>query len=218
MFLTENNKINKLINSSNLYKSISNRIIVPFKYDLNEIMLNIFNPILDTFNDIRSNNIKYLYNGVTIDEATRSTDEIVEFAVQSTKGLVNSYDKARKLYDDVINMLEYDEEKSNDILNEDFSNLSGAISAFESKLGICFDYASLYSVLAESIQLPTRIVVGKGYNGTSWINHAWNEVYIDESDSWIEVDTTFGETGNYFDINNFEQDHIRERVIWEFSV
>ena len=118
MFLTENNKINKLINSSNLYKSISNRIIVPFKYDLNEIMLNIFNPILDTFNDIRSNNIKYLYNGVTIDEATRSTDEIVEFAVQSTKGLVNSYDKARKLYDDVINMLEYDEEKSNDILKK----------------------------------------------------------------------------------------------------
>ena len=41
-------------------------------------------------------------------------------------------------------------------------------------------------------------MVGKGYNGTSWINHAWNEVYIDESDSWIEVDTTFGETGNYF--------------------
>ena len=204
MFLTENNKINKLINSSNLYKSISNRIIVPFKYDLNEIMLNIFNPILDTFNDIRSNNIKYLYNGVTIDEATRSTDEIVEFAVQSTKGLVNSYDKARKLYDDVINMLEYDEEKSNDILNEDFSNLSGAISAFESKLGICFDYASLYSVLAESIQLPTRIVVGKGYNGTSWINHAWNEVYIDESDSWIEVDTTFGETEGKELYGNFQ--------------
>lgn len=218
MFLTENNKVNELINSSNLYRNISNKIIVPFKYDLNEIMLNIFNPILDTFENIKTNSIKYLYNGVTIDEATRSSDEIVEFAVQSTKGILNSYDKARKLYDDVINMLEYDEKKSNDILNEDFSNLSGAISAFESKQGICFDYASLYSVLAESIQLPTRIVVGKGYNGTSWINHAWNEVYIEESDTWIEVDTTFGETGNYFDINNFEQDHIRERVIWEFSV
>ncbi|BAK81470.1 transglutaminase-like domain-containing protein [Candidatus Arthromitus sp. SFB-rat-Yit] len=218
VFLTDNNRINQIMNSSNLYKNISSRIIAPFKYDLNEIMLNIFSPILETFEDIKTNNVKYLYNGVTIDEATKSTDEIVEFAIQSTKGLSTSYDKAKKLYDDVVNMLEYDEKKSNDILNEDFSNLSGAISAFESKRGICFDYASLYSVLAESIQLPTRIVVGKGYDGNSWINHAWNEVYIEESNVWIKVDTTFGETGNYFDINNFEQDHIRERVIWEFSV
>ena len=100
-------------------------------------MLNIFNPILDTFNDIRSNNIKYLYNGVTIDEATRSTDEIVEFAVQSTKGLVNSYDKARKLYDDVINMLEYDEEKSNDILNWEFVLTMRAFILYLQKVYSC---------------------------------------------------------------------------------
>lgn len=218
MFLGENSKINDIINSSNLYKKLSTNIIVPFKYDLNEIIFNIFTPIFDVFKDMGSQNVRYLYNGITIDEATRSNDDIYEFALNSTYNLETSYDKAKKLYDDVIDMLDYDNEKSEDILNEDFENLSGAVSAFESKKGICFDYASLYSVLAQSVQLPNRIVIGKGYDGREWINHSWNEVYIKELDKWIEVDTTFGETGNYFNIEDFYQDHIKERVIWEFSV
>ncbi len=218
MFLGENSNISKLIKSSNLYNKLSKNIIVPFKYDLNEIMLNIFNPIFDVFENIGTQNIKYLYNGITIDEATKSNDSIYNFAIKSTDGIEGSYKRAKKLYDDVINMLEYDVEKSENILNEDFDSLSGAISAFETKKGICFDYASLYSVLSKSIGLPNRIVIGKGYDGTNWINHAWNEVYIDELDEWINVDTTFGETNNYFDIANFNQDHVKERVIWEFSV
>lgn len=218
MFLKEDSDLNKMINSSSLYNTLSTKVIVPFKYDLNEIMLNIFNPIFDTFKTISTKNIQYLYNGVTIDEATMSNDEIKKYALKSTADINGSYRRARKLYYDVVNMLEYDDEKLEDILNEDFGNLSGAISAFETKKGICFDYASLYSVFAESINLPTRIVVGKGFDGKEWINHAWNEVYIEESDEWIEVDTTFGETGNYFDIENFEQDHKKERIIWEFSV
>ncbi len=218
MFLREDSDFNKMINSSSLYNTLSTKVIIPFKYDLNEIMLNIFNPIFDTFKTIGTKNIQYLYNGVTIDEATMSNDEIKKYALKSTTDINSSYSRARKLYYDVVNMLEYDDEKLEDILNEDFSNLSGAISAFETKKGICFDYASLYSVFAESINLPTRIVVGKGFDGKEWINHAWNEVYIEESNEWIEVDTTFGETGNYFDIENFEQDHKKERIIWEFSV
>lgn len=218
MFLREDSDFNKMINSSSLYNTLSTKVIIPFKYDLNEIMLNIFNPIFDTFKTIGTKNIQYLYNGVTIDEATMSNDEIKKYALKSTADINSSYSRARKLYYDVVNMLEYDDEKLEDILNEDFSNLSGAISAFETKKGICFDYASLYSVFAESINLPTRIVVGKGFDGKEWINHAWNEVYIEESNEWIEVDTTFGETGNYFDIENFEQDHKKERIIWEFSV
>lgn len=218
MFLKEDSDFNKMINSSSLYNTLSTKVIIPFKYDLNEIMLNIFNPIFDTFKTIGTKNIQYLYNGVTIDEATMSNDEIKKYALKSTADINSSYSRARKLYYDVVNMLEYDDEKLEDILNEDFSNLSGAISAFETKKGICFDYASLYSVFAESINLPTRIVVGKGFDGKEWINHAWNEVYIEESNEWIEVDTTFGETGNYFDIENFEQDHKKERIIWEFSV
>ena len=203
MFLREDSDFNKMINSSSLYNTLSTKVIIPFKYDLNEIMLNIFNPIFDTFKTIGTKNIQYLYNGVTIDEATMSNDEIKKYALKSTTDINSSYSRARKLYYDVVNMLEYDDEKLEDILNEDFSNLSGAISAFETKKGICFDYASLYSVFAESINLPTRIVVGKGFDGKEWINHAWNEVYIEESNEWIEVDTTFGGTGNYFDIENF---------------
>lgn len=217
-FLNRESPLTKTINSSIIYSNLSNKIISPLRSNLNDIILNIFNPIFDTFKNINVSNVRYLYNGVTIDEATMKNEEIEKFAIKSTKGIVGSYDRAMKLYHEVVNMLEYDEEKSSDILNNDFSNLSGAISAFQTKKGICFDYASLYSVLAEVIKLPTRIVVGKGFDGSDWINHAWNEVYIDETSEWIQVDTTFGETGNYFDIENFEQDHRRERIIWEFSV
>lgn len=218
MFLTEDSNFSKIINSSEIYSELSDKIILPFKYDLNEIMLNILNPIFDTFKGFGVKNVTYLYNGVTIDEATMSTNDIKEFAIGSTSNLKTSYDKAKKLYNDIINILEYDDEKSEDILENNFTNLSGAISAFENRKGICFDYASLYSVFAESIEIPTRIIVGKGFDGNEWINHAWNEVYIVELDKWIEVDTTFGETSNYFDIDDFGKDHRRERIIWEFSV
>lgn len=218
LLINEDNQFNRIIKSSELYNGLSNKIIIPFKYDLNEVITNIFNPIFDVFKNLGINNVNYLYNGVTIDEATKSSDEIKKFAIDSTRYLETSYEKARKLYYEVINMLEYDEQKSAEILENNFESLSGAIYAFENKKGICFDYASLYSVFAESVGLPTRIVVGKGFDGSEWINHAWNEVYIEEFDKWIKVDTTFGETSNYFDINNFEQDHRKERIIWEFSV
>lgn len=217
-FLNDESNLNKAIQSSKLYSDLSNTVIIPFKYDLNEMILNIVSPIFNTFKEIRGRNIEYLYNGVTIDEAMKSNDTIEEFAKESVKNIDDPYNQAIKLYEDVIEMLDYDDEKSKDILNENFENSSGAISAFESGKGICFDYASLYSALAESIDLPTRIVVGKGFDGNQWINHAWNEVYIEDLDEWIQVDTTFGETGNYFDIDNFVQDHKRERIIWEFSV
>ena len=216
-FLNDESKFNRAIESSKLYSDLSNTVIIPFKYDLNEMILNIVSPIFNTFKEIQRN-IQYLYNGVTIDEAMKSNIKIEEFAKESVKNITDPYEKAIKLYKDVIEILEYDNEKSQDVLNENFENLSGAIPAFESGKGICFDYASLYSSLAESIKLPTRIVVGKGFDGNQWINHAWNEVYIENLNEWIQLDTTFGETGNYFDIENFKQDHKRERIIWEFSV
>lgn len=218
VFLKDSSNLVKIINSSTVYKNLSTKIIVPFKYDLNEIILNIFNPIFDTFEDMGAISIKYLYNGVTIDEATMSNDEIEEYAIESVKNIEDTYEKAKKLYNDVINMLDYDNQKSEEIMNENFNSLSGAIFAFETKKGICFDYASLYSVLSEIAELPNRIVVGKGFDGKEWINHAWNEVYIEELDKWIQVDTTFGEIGNYFDVEDFDVDHKKERIIWEFSV
>ncbi len=218
VFLNKESTLIKTINSSSIYSSLSNNLILPFRSSLNDIIFNIFDPIFDAFKDISISNVRYLYNGVTIDEATMRNKEIEEFAFSSVHGINNSYNRAKKFYEDVIDIMDYDNEKSEDILNNDFSNLSGAISAFETKKGICFDYASLYSVLAEIVGLPTRIVVGKGFDGNSWINHAWNEVYIDEIGKWIQLDTTFGETGNYFDVENFGQDHKKERIIWEFSV
>jgi transglutaminase-like putative cysteine protease len=40
--------------------------------------------------------------------------------------------------------------------------------------------------------------------------HAWNEVFISERDSWINIDTTLGATTskNYFDFANNDESHV----------
>ncbi len=52
---------------------------------------------------------------------------------------------------------------------------------FNSRTGICFDYASLMCAMLRSQLIPTRLVVG---NASPDIYHAWNEVYTEET-GWI---------------------------------
>ena len=42
------------------------------------------------------------------------------------------------------------------------------------------------------------------------MGHAWNEVYRKEEGKWINVDRTFYIAGNYFDNEDFDNDHIKE--------
>lgn len=74
---------------------------------------------------------------------------------------------------------------------------------YNSRTGICFDYASLVCAMMRSQSIPTRLVVGYA---SPDIYHAWNEVYTEET-GWIApdvmlknagfniVDTTFYSTG-----------------------
>jgi hypothetical protein len=61
-----------------------------------------------------------------------------------------------------------------------------------------------------------RIITGEGFNGVSWVSHAWNQVYIPERDEWINVDPTFYKGGNYFDSIRFEVDHESDEIAGEW--
>ena len=124
--------------------------------------------------------------------------------------------KAKKIYNWVGKNIDYDSEKANEVLYNDFRKGSGAIPTFQTKNGICFDYACLYVAMCRANAIKVRLITGYGFNGVSWIGHAWNQVYIPEEKKWINVDATFYKGGYYFNSDNFNLDHKGAEIAGEW--
>lgn len=168
----------------------------------------------DSLNNI-GNSVVY-YNGVTLDDAVKSNESIDSFSRSLAKGQTTTLDKADKLYNWEGSNITYDYNKANEVLNNDYNVKSGAIPTFNTRTGICFDFASLYVAMCRANNIKVRLVTGEGFNGVSWVSHAWNMVYIPEMGKWINVDTTFASGGNYFNNPNFDLDHRNAKVIGEW--
>lgn len=68
-------------------------------------------------------------------------------------------------------------------------------ATFQSKKGICFDYASLMASMLKSQRIPTKVEVG--YAGTAY--HAWISVYLEET-GWVNNIIEFnGDTWEFMD-------------------
>lgn len=86
--------------------------------------------------------------------------------------------------------------------------------------GICFDYAALTAAMLRSQGIPTKMVFGDVSSGDTYVYHAWNMIYTEETgwiameysvkaDEWNRLDLTFsaggagsafvGDGGNYSD-------------------
>lgn len=156
------------------------------------------------------------FNGVTLDEAIKSNAQIDATARQIVGSEQNSKKKAHLLYKWVSQNIEYDYNKAA-IISKDSSGIaSGSIIAFNTRTGICFDYSSLYISMCRAVGLKVRLISGLGYSGLAWGDHAWNQVYSIEESRWINVDTTFGTNGNYFDKRDFNVDHRYAQVQGEW--
>lgn len=57
----------------------------------------------------------------------------------------------------------------------------------EGRVGKCSEYAILFAAMARAAGLPTRIALGERYQGSLWIGHMWNEVWLGE---WVAVDAS----------------------------
>lgn len=165
--------------------------------------------------NIASSSITY-YNGVTIEDAVATNSEIKNKAKVLTEDSKDDRDKALTLYIWVGSNIKYDNDKAEKILSNDKIEDSGAISAFNKKSGICFDFASLYTAMCRSINLKSRVIIGEAFNGKEYVSHAWNQVYIEDENTWINVDTTFSVAGNYFDNASFKDNHIQKGIAGEF--
>lgn len=199
------NKID-LFKENDLYSELSDILAKNTSELTDEIAENFF----------ETNNVIIYYNGVTLEDGIKSIDEIDEMAQELTRNINNDIDKARILYSWIGSNIEYDYERAEKALNNEEVENSGAISAFEKRSGICFDYSCLYVAMARAIDLKVRLLTGKAYDGLQYGPHAWNEVYISELKKWVPLDTTFYLAGDYFNNDDFYEDHITENIAGEW--
>lgn len=154
-----------------------------------------------------------IYNGITIDEGIKSNKDIDNKAIDLTKNATSDRERAKILYAWVGSNIKYDDDKAQQVLSgSETSKMpkSGAICAFENKTGICFDKACLYVAMSRSINLKVRLIGGQAFDGEKYVGHAWNQVYLNDENIWINVDSTFYDAGNYFDSNLFDNHSIEE--------
>ena len=146
-------------------------------------------------------------NGVTLEEAIQSNSEIDDMAKQIVGAETDDKRKAYLIYLWICENISYDNGKE-EAAKTPSEVSSGAIVAYTTRTGICFDFSCLYVAMCRAVDLNVRFIVGMAYSGSVWGDHAWNQVYYPKESRWIDVDTTFGSSGiNYFDRPYFELDH-----------
>lgn len=229
---TNNVKLNYYLQQSNSYNYICKQVIIPLTNSklakkLPNILDNSFKVVIKNASNNKSvpvspgeskpseNTIVY-YNGVTLDEGIKSNSQIDSFARSLTSSDNGVRDKSRKIYNWIGSNIAYDNEKADSVLNNDFDIKSGAIPTFNTRKGICFDYACLCVAMCRANKIKVRLITGEGFNGVSWVGHAWNQVYLPDENRWANVDTTFAKGGNYFDSRRFILDHRSSKIIGEW--
>ncbi|AWZ49193.1 transglutaminase [Clostridiaceae bacterium 14S0207] len=197
------------ITNSNIAKKLPNIINESFKIEIQELKPG------DKIPNSNKNVIVY-YNGITLNDAIKSNTNIDEFSKRLVSNKSNSYEKSKTIYRWISSNIKYDYNKAKRVLNNDFSVKSGSVNTFNTRQGICFDYSSLFVSMCRANDIKVRLVTGKGFDGTSWVSHAWNQVYIQEKNKWINVDTTFGVAGDYFNTSMFSLEHKESNIAGEW--
>ncbi|GCD11097.1 transglutaminase domain-containing protein [Clostridium tagluense] len=217
---------NKYLEGSQLYNYISKEVVIPLTNSklakqLPNIVNNSFKIVVkeasakDTNVQNKQKVITY-YNGVTLDQGVQSNGEIDKFAINLVRNKNATREKAKLIYNWVGSEVVYDDAKANRVLNNDLEVKSGAVPTFDSKSGICFDYACLFVAMCRANNIKVRIITGQGFNGNNWVSHAWNQVYVKDENKWINVDPTFLIGGDYFDSKRFVIDHKEESIAGEW--
>jgi hypothetical protein len=138
--------------------------------------------------------------------------DIESAASEIVKGQSTEEAKARALYDWVGSRIQYDYGKVDDYEQKGIWHEQNPQNTFDTRKGVCIDYARLYAVMARSQGLEVKVVTGLGYNGQGGYGpHAWNEVYLSDSESWVPLDPTWAISGDWFNPPNFADTHLKDQ-------
>lgn len=91
--------------------------------------------------------------------------DIEQAAQEIVKGKTTDEAKAKALYDWVGTRIQYDYGKVDDYEQKGIWHEQTPQNTFDTRKGVCIDYARLYAVMARSQGLDVKVVTGLGYNG-----------------------------------------------------
>ncbi|WP_286161334.1 transglutaminase domain-containing protein [Clostridium sp. KNHs214] len=219
-------KINTYLADSKYYNYICKAVVIPINNSkvakkLPSIVNNSFKIVIknDSSPEVKKGDSRTIvyYNGITLEEGIKSNEDINKFARKLVQDRSTDREKAEVIYKWVGKNINYDNEKAEKVFKNIYDIKSGAIPTYYSKKGICFDYSCLYVAMCRANNIKVRLVTGRGFNGVSWVGHAWNQVYLKEEGEWVNVDTTFAKGGNYFDSSRFSMDHADNNIAGEWG-
>ncbi|WP_240903886.1 transglutaminase domain-containing protein [Chengkuizengella sediminis] len=193
------------IQSSILYQGGTERVLQPLSQNFIETTL----PVLakeaeDEYKEVLQRKYEIIDHNIP--------DNIVEATHIIVKDLNTDEEKAKALYDWVGTRVQYNWEKVRLYEEENVWMEQTPEDTFLSKQGVCIDYSRLFAVMARTADLDVKVVTGLGSDGRGGMGaHAWNEVYLSETDEWIPLDTTWVSSGgNWFNSNDFYETHIKD--------
>jgi len=115
--------------------------------------------------------------------AWKDADKAAAKAKELTKRAVSDEEKAKAIYDYIIENVKYDKELARTVTSEYAPDIDETLTSAKA---ICYGYATLYAAMLRSVDIPAKLAMG----ATNLLDeyHAWNEVYL--NGKWIVVDTT----------------------------
>jgi hypothetical protein len=205
--------ITRYAETSAPYQLVQKTVIEPISdssavKDIQVIVNNSFKAAENELNNVAGKHLTKYFNGVTLDEAVKSSPEIDAEAKEIVGAETDDRQKAYLIYLWICVNITYDNNKAAQVVSDPDSVSSGAVVAYTTRTGICFDFACLYVAMCRAADVKVRFITGLGFSGSEWGDHAWNQAYDSKEDVWLNVDTTFGSSGlNYFDRPYFYADH-----------
>lgn len=193
------------IQASHLYQKGAKEVIAPFTGNFIAEKVPVFTRAVEQeFANILQRKYEVL--------DTHVSEDIAAAAKEITAAGNTDEEKAKLLYKWVGTRVQYDWDKVRLYEEQRLWKEQTPEDTFNTRKGVCIDYSRLYAVMARSVGLKVKVVTGLGYDGQgSYGPHAWNEVYLDESERWVPLDATWASSGgNWFDPPNFDQTHIKE--------
>lgn len=111
-------------------------------------------------------------------------EDLSLLAAKFAKDDVDSLRVARRIYDAVIDRLEY----------RRMQTFKGAGRCWDERSGECCDYAALFVALCRSAGIPARSVCGFQFVDGRWDLHVWAEFYVQQI-GWTPCDPSLGDAG-----------------------
>lgn len=167
-------EVENIINDNILVSNINNFVPVYNSYDKISVNINSFGRI----------NIKidHLYSDEIINKLKNKVNEIYN---NNIKDNMSDSEKIKVIHDLIINQTVYDEERSIEIKNGNYSTLKHSSNIAYGPLftgkAICGGYTDAMALFLDKMGLPNYKISSE--------NHIWNFVYVDNE--WKHLDLTW---------------------------